>query len=75
MAANGWRSEDGGGGGRESRGELDRKSAPWRRPERSGALPPFPFYYPFPRLRKERIADAVRAAVKIFFENKDTVSG
>lgn len=47
----------------ETAGTLGRTSAP-----------PAPFYYPFPWLRKERIADA-RAAVKIFFENKDTVSG
>lgn len=38
------------------------------------AFPPSPFY-PFPQQCKERIADAVREAVKIFFENKDTVSG
>lgn len=63
-----------GGAKRERREEAarskERRGDDWNAP---AVLPPSPFYL-FPRLRKERIADVAREAVKIFFENKDTVS-
>lgn len=63
-------------GRRDAEDQIERAARRENVGERSAVFPLSPPHsYPFPPYRKERIADAVREAVKIFFENKDTVSG
>lgn len=63
-------------GRRDAEDQIERAARRENVGARSAVFPPSsPHSYPFPFYRKERIADAVREAVKIFFENKDTVSG